>query len=146
MIKRMVELLNHFWKVTCKRTQRLPTILGVAGQQCCVRLDGAKSLTGFKLCATTCNRVDVQTDATWEIQHCCVRLHGALVKASQRKGQDQPRSQGSLPGREEKNPGVRAVRASIRHFWNEKRSGAEMCRAIVCGIATPDFGHFFICP
>ena len=33
---------------------------------------------------TTCNRVGVQTDATCDIQHCCVRfLHGALVKPSQ---------------------------------------------------------------
>ena len=30
-------------------------------QQCCVRLHGAKSMTGFKLCATTCNRVCKQT-------------------------------------------------------------------------------------
>ena len=32
-------------------------MLGVVGQQCCVRLHGAKSLTDFKLCATKCNRV-----------------------------------------------------------------------------------------
>ena len=75
----MVELLNHFYKVTCKRTQQLTTILGVAGQQCCVRLDGAKSLTGFKLCATTRNNMQqgVQTDATCNIQQCSGRLHVA---------------------------------------------------------------------
>ena len=31
------------------------TMLGVVGQQCCVRLHGAKSLIGFKHCATTPN-------------------------------------------------------------------------------------------
>ena len=38
-----------------------------------------KSLTGFKLCATTRNNMQqgVQTDATCNIQQCCVRLHGA---------------------------------------------------------------------
>ena len=29
-------------KATCKRAQQLPTMLGVVGQQCCVRLHGAK--------------------------------------------------------------------------------------------------------
>ena len=38
------------------------------------------SLTGFKLCATTRNNMQqgVQTDATCNIQQCCVRLHAAL--------------------------------------------------------------------
>ena len=40
-----------------KRAQQLPTMLGVVSQQCCVRLHGAKSLTGFKLCATTRNNI-----------------------------------------------------------------------------------------
>ena len=55
-----------------KRAQQLPTMLGVVSQQCCVRLHGAKSLTGFKLCATTSNNMqqDVQTDATCNIQQC----------------------------------------------------------------------------
>ena len=44
-------------KATCKRAQQLPTMLGVVSQQCCVRLHGAKSLTGFKLCATTRNNI-----------------------------------------------------------------------------------------
>ena len=41
-------------------------------QQCCVRLHEAKSLTGFKLCATTSNNMQqgVQTDATCNIQQC----------------------------------------------------------------------------
>ena len=45
-------------------------MLGVVSQQCCVRLHGAKSLTGFKLCATTSNNVQQgeQTDATCNIQ------------------------------------------------------------------------------
>ena len=33
-----------------------PTTLGIVRRQCCVRLHGAKNLTGFKLCATTCNK------------------------------------------------------------------------------------------
>ena len=36
-------------------------MLGVVSQQCYVRLHGAKSLTGFKLCATTCNRMCKRT-------------------------------------------------------------------------------------
>ena len=59
-------------KATCKRAQQLPTMLGVVSQQCCVRLHEGKSLTGFKLCATTSNNMqqDVQTDATCNIQQC----------------------------------------------------------------------------
>ena len=34
-----------------------PTMLRVAGQQCCVRLHGPKNLTGFKLYATSTNIV-----------------------------------------------------------------------------------------
>ena len=45
------------YEATCKRTQQLPIMLRVIGHQWCVRLHGAKSLTGFKLCATTCNKV-----------------------------------------------------------------------------------------
>ena len=47
---------------------------------CCVRLHAAKSLTGFKLCATTPNNMQqgVQTEATCNIQQFCVRLHGTL--------------------------------------------------------------------
>ena len=98
-------------------------MLGVVGQQCCVRLHGALSLTAilarargpnnvgrvvqtdptllryasaiteqkkcwellaekfdrFILYATTSNNMQqgVQTDATCNIQQCCVRLHGA---------------------------------------------------------------------
>ena len=49
--------------------QQLPTLLGVVGQQCCVRLRGPKSLTGFKLNATSANKYQhfcgsMQTDAT----------------------------------------------------------------------------------
>ena len=43
------------------KCQQLPTLLGVVGQQCCVRLYGPKSLTGFKLYATSANNC----------QHCC---------------------------------------------------------------------------
>ena len=43
------------------KCQQLPTLLGVVGQQCYVRLHGPKSLTGFKLHATSANKC----------QHCC---------------------------------------------------------------------------
>ena len=44
----------------------------IVAQQCCVRLDGAKSLTGIKLCTTTSNNTQqgVHADATCNIQHC----------------------------------------------------------------------------
>ena len=47
-------------------------MLGVVSQQCCVRLHKVKSLTGFKLCATTFNNMQqgVQTDATCNIEQC----------------------------------------------------------------------------
>ena len=55
-------------RATCKQTQQLTTILGGAGQQCCIRLNKAKSLTSLKLFlttaqqhATTCNRVSKPT-------------------------------------------------------------------------------------
>ena len=38
-----------------------PTMLGVVGQQCWVRLHGLKSLTGFKLYVISANKC----------QHCC---------------------------------------------------------------------------
>ena len=65
-------LSKYKFKATCKRAQQLPTMLGVVGQQCCVRLHGAKRLTGFKHCATTRNNMQqgVQTDATSIIQQC----------------------------------------------------------------------------
>ena len=43
------------------KSQQLLTLLGVIGQQCCARLHGPKSLTGFKLYATSANKC----------QHCC---------------------------------------------------------------------------
>ena len=43
------------------KCQQVTTLLGVVGQQCCVRLHGPKSLTGFKLHATSANKC----------QHCC---------------------------------------------------------------------------
>ena len=57
-------VISSILRATCKQTQQLTTILGGASQQCCIRLNKAKSLTGFKLClttaqqhTTTCNRV-----------------------------------------------------------------------------------------
>ena len=57
-------------KAVCKRRQHCwQTTPNIAGS-CCVRLCVAKSLTGFKLCATTSNNMqqDVQTDVTCNIQ------------------------------------------------------------------------------
>ena len=45
--------------------------------ECCVRLHGAKSLTGFKLCATTSNNMQQETMLGVVGQQCCVRLHVA---------------------------------------------------------------------
>ena len=55
-------------------------LLGVFSQQCCVRLHVPKSLTGFKLYATSATSANtvvvLQTDATCWAQRCCVRLYG----------------------------------------------------------------------
>ena len=54
----------HFLKVHANgrnKRKQVTTMLGVAGQQCCVRLHGPKSLTSFKLHATSANKC----------QHCC---------------------------------------------------------------------------
>ena len=42
-------------------------MLGVVGQQCCVRLHGSKSLTGFKLYATSANTVVVPCKQTQQV-------------------------------------------------------------------------------
>ena len=48
-------------KAPCKRTKHCwPTTLNMDGS-CCIRLHEAKSLTHFKVCATTCNRVCKRT-------------------------------------------------------------------------------------
>ena len=55
-------------KAVCKRMQHcwktIPNIVG----SCCIPLYVAKSLTGFKLCASTNMQQGVQTDATCNIQ------------------------------------------------------------------------------
>ena len=61
-----IESIEHVLKAHANgygrnKCQQLPTILAVVGQQCCVRLHGPKSLTGFKLNATSANKC----------QHCC---------------------------------------------------------------------------
>ena len=58
------------FKAPCKRTNR-----DIAGS-CYVLLHEAKSLNGFKLCATTPNNMQqgVQTDATCNILQCWVLL------------------------------------------------------------------------
>ena len=73
-----------------------PNIVGrVVGQQCCVRLHGPKSLTGFKLYTTSTKIVVVPCKRTQKVttllgpimlgktlgvvgQQCWVRLHGPL--------------------------------------------------------------------
>ena len=81
--------------VPCKRTQQVttllgPTMLGVVGQQCCVRLHGPKRLAGLKLYATSATIVVVPYKWTQQVttllgptmlgvdidQKCWVRLHG----------------------------------------------------------------------
>ena len=72
------------------KSQHCCVLLGIFGQQCCVRLHGPKSLTSFKIYATSANKFQhccdsMQTDAiSWAHatvlrvvgQQCCVRLHG----------------------------------------------------------------------
>ena len=73
------------------KCQQLSTLLGVVGLQCCARLHGPKSLTGFKLYATSANIVVVPCKRTQQVttllgptmlgvvgQQCLVRLHGPL--------------------------------------------------------------------
>ena len=49
------------------KCQQLPTLLCVVGQQCCVRLHGPKSLTGFNLYATSTNIVVVPCKRTQQV-------------------------------------------------------------------------------
>ena len=69
-------VISSILRATCKQTQQLTTILGGASQQCCIRLNKAKSLTGFKLCLTTAQQhtsnmqQGVQTDTTCNFQQC----------------------------------------------------------------------------
>ena len=42
-----------------KSANNIPTLSGVDGRQCCVRLHGPKSLTGFKLYATSANSANI---------------------------------------------------------------------------------------
>ena len=65
----------------CKRIQHCRATLQQSRNKRTAGSCWLKSLTGFKLCATTRNNMQqgVQTDATCNIQQCCVRLHGALV-------------------------------------------------------------------
>ena len=62
-------------KDACKRMQQVTTLLCVVGQQCCFRLHGPKSLTGFKLYATSANIVVVPCKRTQHIRPnnvvCC---------------------------------------------------------------------------
>ena len=61
----------------CKRTKQVTTLLRVVGQQCCVRLYGPKSLTGFKLYATSANNVMVpckRTHGNNNVACCCTTM------------------------------------------------------------------------
>ena len=76
------------------KCQQLPTLFGVVGKQCCVRLHRPKSLTSFKLYATSADIVVVPCKRTQQVttllgptmlgptilgvvsQQCWVRLHG----------------------------------------------------------------------
>ena len=74
------------------KCEQLSTLLGVVGQQCCVRLHRPKSLTGFKLYTTSVNNANIvvvpckrkQQVATLlgstmlgvVGQQCWIRLHG----------------------------------------------------------------------
>ena len=64
----------------CKRIQHCCATLRWSRNKRNVGSCWLNSLTGFKLCATTSNNMQqgVQTDATCNIQQCCVRLHAAL--------------------------------------------------------------------
>ena len=65
----------------CKRIQHCCATLHQLRNKRNVGSCWLKSLTSFKLCATTSNNIQQgeQTDATCNIQQCCVRMHGALV-------------------------------------------------------------------
>ena len=61
------------------KSQHCCVLLGVFGQQCCVRLHGPKSLTGFKLYTTSANKCQhccgsMQTDAKCWAQQCYLLL------------------------------------------------------------------------
>ena len=57
------------------KCQQLPTLLGVVGQQCCGRLHDPKSLTGFKLYATSANKC----------QHCCSSMQTDAKESKKNK-------------------------------------------------------------
>ena len=61
--------LKDVEKLASDTVNPLLTTSDIVGS-CCVRLHPAKSLTGFKLCATTCNNMqeDAQTDATTTVR------------------------------------------------------------------------------
>ena len=86
--------------VLCKRKQQVttllgPTVLGVIGQQCCVRLHGPKKFDRFQTGHNKCQQVPTlmwfyaneKQQVTTLLgptvlgvvgQQCCVRLHGPL--------------------------------------------------------------------
>ena len=103
MIRSILGHSQNFYTIggggACKRTnkcQQLPTLLSVVGQQCCVCLHGSKSLTGFKLYATSANKCQhcygsmvPRTQHCWpttpnivgpnNVVTCCFRLHGTTT-------------------------------------------------------------------
>ena len=79
LCRRYMECLGHYSKGPCQRTQQVETLLRVVGQQCCVRLCGPKSLSGFKQYAANaikCHHCcgSMQTGATHVVPNnvaCC---------------------------------------------------------------------------
>ena len=68
------------------KCQQLPTLMGVVGQQCCVHLHGPKSLTGFKLYATSANIVVVPCKQCWvllvdNVGSVCMGLKAVCTQA-----------------------------------------------------------------
>ena len=60
------------------KCQQLPTLLCVVGHQCYVRLHGPKSLTGFKLYATSANIVGPNN---WVVGCCWPTMLGPFAWA-----------------------------------------------------------------
>ena len=76
ILKEIAQLTS---KLKAHANGRNKQLLRVVGQKCCIRLYGPKSLTGFKLYATSANKCQhcygsMQTDATCWAQQCCVLL------------------------------------------------------------------------
>ena len=88
ILKEIAQLTS---KLKAHANGRNKQLLRVVGQKCCIRLYGPKSLTGFKLYATSANKCQQVPTLLWFHangrnmlgptmlrvvgQQCCVRLH-----------------------------------------------------------------------